>query len=69
MDERYRVQFYTERPDGTYEYCVCDFGDEAKTGKSPIVEDAFGEWRRTTIDHSEAERVAKALNAKAKGQP
>lgn len=70
MNERYRVQFYTERHDGTYEYCVCDFGDEAgKTRQgptwSPKVQDAFGLGRESTSDRAEAERLAKALNGAA----
>lgn len=36
-EPRFRVEFYTERHDGTIEWCVCDFGREAETGLSPKV--------------------------------
>lgn len=60
---RYRVAFYTERPDGTKEYCVCDHSEEHKTGKSPIVQfDASVGWKTTFSEHSEAEKFAALLN-------
>jgi hypothetical protein len=36
--ERFKVQFYTERDDGTKVYCICDFSQEASTALSPIVQ-------------------------------
>ncbi|HWY88094.1 MAG TPA: hypothetical protein VNX28_15290 [Gemmataceae bacterium] len=60
--KRFRVQFYTERYDGTREWCVCDFGREAETGLSPKVM-LDGNWQYSTADEREAEVFAAALNS------
>lgn len=65
--ERYRVEFYTERTDGTKEWCVCDYGNEGRTrvypsaeNRSPLVEDKNG--NRTWTDQQAAQRFANAMN-------
>ena len=59
--DRYQVQFYTERNDGTKIFCICDFGREAETGKSPIVEDRLGRYRSFT-SRENAQRVTDKMN-------
>jgi hypothetical protein len=59
--ERFRVQAYTQRNDGTTEFCVCDFAREAENGLSPIIRDDRA-CIRTWTDRNEAERVAAEMN-------
>ena len=62
---RYRVQFYTERHDGTVEWCVCDFGGVALNGLSPKVSIDGSSVFFTTDDRQKAKRLANALNRRS----